>query len=84
MVRETTRARDGHRHGSASRPIWQDQDLLTESDLAAHWQMSSRSLQRWRAEAYGPAWIVIGGSIRYRWADVSTFEEQVRHPMGRR
>lgn len=47
---------------------------LTQRDLAGRWRVSGRTLERWRAERYGPAWIRIGGSIRYRMADVLAWE----------
>lgn len=30
-------------------------DLLQDRDLVARWRKSIRTLQRWRAEGYGPA-----------------------------
>jgi hypothetical protein len=53
---------------------------LTQRDLETRWQISGRTLERWRAEDYGPAWYVLGGSIRYRRADVEAFE--LRHRCG--
>ena len=50
------------------------QDWLTTNDLARRWRVSPRTLQRWRAEAFGPAWLSIGGSIRYRLTDVLDWE----------
>lgn len=47
---------------------------LTQRELAARWKVSGRTLERWRAEHYGPAWISIGGSIRYRMSDVLAWE----------
>ncbi|RDD64189.1 DNA-binding protein [Thalassococcus profundi] len=47
---------------------------FTTNELAARWKVSIRTLERWRAERYGPAWITIGGSIRYRIPDVLAWE----------
>ncbi len=47
---------------------------LTQRDLATRWCVSGRTLERWRAQRYGPAWITIGGSIRYRVSDVLAWE----------
>ncbi|WP_324754070.1 helix-turn-helix transcriptional regulator [Roseovarius sp. Pro17] len=47
---------------------------LTQRDLAVRWRVSGRTLERWRAQRYGPAWITIGGSIRYRMSDVLAWE----------
>ncbi len=49
-------------------------DLLLENELAKRWRKSIRTLQRWRAEGYGPAFVVIGGTIHYRVKDVLAFE----------
>ncbi|WP_272010885.1 helix-turn-helix transcriptional regulator [Roseovarius sp. ZX-A-9] len=51
---------------------------LTQRDLETRWQISGRTLERWRTEDYGPAWYVLGGSIRYRSADVEAFELRQR------
>ena len=48
---------------------------MTTRELAERWRVSGRTLERWRAERYGPGWIWIGGSIRYRYADVLAFEQ---------
>ena len=57
-----------------SAPFGPDRHLTTR-ELAARWRLSLRTLERWRAEGYGPAWLTIGGSIRYRLEDVLAYEE---------
>lgn len=52
--------------------------MLRERELAARWSMSQRTLQRWRAEGFGPAWIVIGGAVRYAMTDVVDYEDRMR------
>lgn len=52
---------------------------LTQRSLEDRWKVSGRTLERWRAENYGPAWYVFGGSIRYRLADIEEFERCHRH-----
>lgn len=47
---------------------------LTQRDLAKRWCVSGRTLERWRAQRHGPAWLMIGGSIRYRMTDVLAWE----------
>lgn len=61
---------------------WRDHDVLTEADLGRHWQKSVRTLQRWRAEGYGPSWIALGGTAHYRWRDVVAFEDRMLRPGG--
>ena len=56
--------------------------LLREKDLAARWKTSQRTLQRMRAERSGPAFLHIGGSIRYRLADVLAYEDRMRRGLG--
>jgi predicted site-specific integrase-resolvase len=56
--------------------------LFTERNLADRWQLSCRTLQRWRAEGFGPAWIWIGGSVRYRINDVVAYEARNRQGRG--
>lgn len=58
--------------------------LLRERELAERWKTSTRTLQRWRAEGGGPAYLVIGGAIRYRMADVVFFENSMRRGGGAR
>jgi hypothetical protein len=53
-------------------------EFLTQRELATRWKISIRTLERWRGERYGPAWISIGGSIRYCFADVQAFEVERR------
>ena len=50
-------------------------DLVLERELARRWKRSLRTLQRWRAEGYGPAHIQIGVSIYYRIGDILAFED---------
>ncbi|MFC3086256.1 helix-turn-helix transcriptional regulator [Tabrizicola soli] len=52
--------------------------LMTERDLAARWARSVRTLQRWRKEGYGPAWLQIGGGVLYHFEDVVAFEARMR------
>lgn len=50
--------------------------LLTTGDLAARWQLSPRTLQRWRLRQKGPLSCRIGRAVRYRIDDVLAFEAQ--------
>ena len=51
-----------------------DVNCLTPRELADRWKLSIRTLERWRVHPCGPAWITIGGSIRYRMKDVLAWE----------
>ncbi|WBL32176.1 helix-turn-helix domain-containing protein [Sinirhodobacter sp. HNIBRBA609] len=58
---------------------WHDPSApVPERDLAERWQRSIRTLQRWRAEGYGPAHMTIGGSVFYRTRDILEFEARMR------
>lgn len=50
--------------------------LLTEAELAQRYGLTTRTLQGWRKNGIGPAWIVIGkNTIRYRMEDVLAHEQ---------
>lgn len=54
---------------------------LTKSELARRWQLSERTLDRWREAGTGPAWMQLNGRIRYRLEDVDAFERsRLRQP----
>lgn len=48
--------------------------FLTESDLAARWVVSPKVLRNKRWAGGGPPFVKIGGSIRYRLADIEAYE----------
>ncbi len=52
--------------------------LLTTREVAVRWRMSGRTLERWRAQGQGPAWLAIGGRILYPLEDIQTYEA-LRH-----
>lgn len=58
------------------------QPALKEHELAGRWNISLRTLQRWRSDGLGPAYIQIGRTIRYLKDDVIAFEGQHRRAGG--
>jgi excisionase family DNA binding protein len=54
------------------------QELLTQQQLAHELQVSLRTLERWRQEGTGPAFIRIGRFPRYRRADIDAWLERQR------
>lgn len=52
--------------------------LLTPAELALRWRMSTRTLDRWRRNRYGPAWLALGGRVLYRLSDVEAYEARHR------
>jgi predicted site-specific integrase-resolvase len=52
---------------------------LTQVQVADRWQMSVRTLERWRWLGQGPRFMKLGGRVAYRLEDIEAFEaEQVR------
>ena len=52
---------------------------LNQIDLAARWNISHRTLERWRWTGEGPRFVKLGGRVVYRLEDVEAFErEQIR------
>jgi hypothetical protein len=52
---------------------------LNQVDLARRWNLSPRTLERWRWLKQGPGYLKIGGRVVYRLEDIEGFEaEQVR------
>jgi hypothetical protein len=50
--------------------------------LAKRWLISERTLERWRWEGKGPAYIKIGGRVLYRIEDIEAFERKNRIESG--
>jgi predicted DNA-binding transcriptional regulator AlpA len=54
---------------------------INQIELAARWNISHRTLERWRCTGEGPQFIKIGGRVVYRQEDVEAYEaEQIRKP----
>jgi hypothetical protein len=47
---------------------------LNQDELARRWNVSPRTLERWRWLRQGPAYLKIGGRIAYRMKDVLVYE----------
>jgi hypothetical protein len=47
---------------------------LTQEALARRWNISPRTLERWRWLRKGPPYLRIGGRIVYRLVDIEAFE----------
>ena len=50
--------------------------FLAQRDLAVRWQMSPRTLARWRWSGTGPAFVKLGGRVVYRLEVIETFEAE--------
>lgn len=51
---------------------------FNQVELAARWNISPRTLERWRWTGDGPGYIKIGGRVVYPLEDVEEFERQQR------
>ncbi len=49
-------------------------EYLSEKELARRWGLSHRTLERWRHDAEGPAYLRLGGRIVYRVDDIEAYE----------
>jgi len=54
-------------------PYSQPGHLLTEAQAADFLNISIRSLQSWRVRGGGPAFLKLGRSVRYRYAELQTW-----------
>ncbi len=48
---------------------------INQKQLAARWDMSEATLERWRSEGIGPQFIKLVGRVLYRISDIEAFEE---------
>lgn len=47
---------------------------LGQRELAARWNLSPKTLERWRVLGIGPAFLKLGGRVVYRLEDVESYE----------
>ena len=56
---------------------------LNQKELARRWNISHRTLERWRWAAEGPQFMKLGGRVVYRMEDIIAFEhDQLRQSTG--
>jgi predicted site-specific integrase-resolvase len=48
---------------------------LNQKQLAARWQLSEATLERWRSEGLGPKFLKLCGRVIYRQVDIEAYEE---------
>lgn len=51
------------------------QRAFTEEQVAKRWSVSRKTLQAWRFNGGGPAFIKMGKSVRYLDADLTAYEQ---------
>ena len=52
--------------------------FLNQRDLADRWQVSQKSLERWRYEGKSPIFTKINGKVLYAMEDIEDFEQVSR------
>ncbi|MFC7478427.1 helix-turn-helix transcriptional regulator [Dankookia sp. GCM10030260] len=67
-VRVSQKFADGERH----------RRHLQQLELALRWNLSPRTLERWRWLGKGPAYLKLGGRVAYRLEDVEAHETAQR------
>ena len=48
--------------------------IMTEQQLADRWNISTKTLRRWRQEKIGPKWWKLSRHVRYHEEDILAFE----------
>jgi predicted site-specific integrase-resolvase len=48
---------------------------LNQIELSRRWNISHRTLERWRSTGEGPVFLKLGGRVLYRREDIEAFEE---------
>ena len=56
---------------------------LTPRQLATRWQVSEKTLERWRHTGTGPGFVKIVGRILYLISDIAAMESKVSHSVRR-
>lgn len=59
----------------------QTEPAFTETELARRWNVSIKTLQRWRSEERGPPYIKLSKAVRYPVDEIVTYEQVNRQGM---
>jgi predicted site-specific integrase-resolvase len=52
---------------------------LNQNQLAERWNVSPRTLERWRWLGQGPVYLKLGGRVSYRLEDIEQYEANRLH-----
>ena len=55
---------------------------LNQIELSRRWNLSHRTLERWRWRRTGPSYLKIGGRVVYELAEIEAFETSNRRQTG--
>lgn len=61
----------------------QNDDYLTEQDVANRFRVSVSTVKSWRRRSLGPVYYKIGGAVRYKPEDVDSYEVSARVEPGK-
>lgn len=59
----------------------QTEPAFTETELARRWNVSIKTLQRWRSEERGPPYIKLSKAVRYPVDEIVAYEQAIRQGM---
>ena len=51
---------------------------INQVELSRRWRLSPRTLERWRCQGTGPAFLKVGGRVVYRLDDIEAYEADQR------
>ena len=58
--------------------------VMSENELAQHWGVSPKTLQRWRSEGRGPRYLKLSKRVVYPLVEIRTFESNALYACDRR
>lgn len=79
MIRNDTSPTSPGSPGTTSSTDLGPVQRLHQVELAKRWRISPRTLERWRVEGFGPAYLKIGGRVIYRLEDIEAYEKAQLH-----
>ena len=59
----------------------QTEPAFNETELARRWNVSAKTLQRWRCEGAGPPYIKLSKAVRYPVSEIVAYEQANRQGM---
>ncbi|MDO4236730.1 AlpA family transcriptional regulator [Pseudomonas sp.] len=57
----------------------QTEPAFNENELAQRWNVSPKTLQRWRSEGVGPPYLKLSRAIRYPVSEIVNYEQASHH-----
>ncbi|WNO10395.1 helix-turn-helix domain-containing protein [Teredinibacter sp. KSP-S5-2] len=57
-----------------------ENEKMTQKEVAEYFGVTVRTVQRWRVEKIGPAYLQYPGRVRYLREDIEEYENRIRIP----